>query len=45
LRARRERPSGRRATEKRDEIAAPHSMTSSAGASSMMNDRRSDTHC
>src|SRR5258708_20269340 len=33
LRARRERPGRRRAAEKRDEIAAPHSITSSARAS------------
>src|SRR5262249_30424632 len=35
LRARPERPGGCRATEKRDEIAAPHSITSSARASSV----------
>src|SRR5262249_32689572 len=44
LRARRERPR-RRAADQRDELASSHSMTSSARASSMMNDRRSDTHC
>src|SRR5262249_50947836 len=33
LRARRERPRGRRAAEQRDELAAPHSITSSAIAS------------
>src|SRR4029077_8602798 len=38
LRARRERPRGRRAPEQRDESAAPHSITSSARAS-----RLSDT--
>ncbi len=35
LRARRERPGRRRATEKRDELAPPHSITSSAMASSL----------
>src|SRR5262249_55530059 len=35
LRARRERPSGRRATEQRDEYAPLHSITSSARASSV----------
>src|SRR5262249_28315335 len=34
LRARRERPRGSRAAEQRDELAAPHSMTSSASANS-----------
>ena len=34
LRARRERPRGRRAADERDELAAPHSITSSARASS-----------
>src|SRR5262249_2193303 len=33
LRARRERPRRRRAAEQRDELAAPHSMTSSASVS------------
>ena len=35
LRARRERPRCRRATEQRDELAPPHSITSSARASSV----------
>src|SRR5262245_64674071 len=35
LRARRERPRGRRAAEQRDELAPPHSITSSARASSV----------
>jgi hypothetical protein len=35
LRARRERPRGRRAAEKRDELAAVHSITSSARASTL----------
>src|SRR5262249_29726575 len=35
LRRRRERPRGRRAAEKRDEVAAPHSSTSSARARSV----------
>ena len=35
LRARRERPRGRRAAEQRDELAASHSITSSAMASSV----------
>src|SRR5262245_3756356 len=35
LRARRERPRGCRAAEQRDELAAPHSITSSARASSV----------
>src|SRR5262245_36554975 len=35
LRARRERPRGCRATEQRDEVAALHSITSSASASSL----------
>ena len=35
LRARRERPRRRRAAEQRDELAAPHSITSSARASSV----------
>src|SRR5262245_36262273 len=35
LRARRERPRGRRAAEQRDELAPPHSITSSASASNL----------
>jgi hypothetical protein len=35
LRPRRERPCGRRAAEQRDELAPPHSITSSARASSV----------
>src|SRR5262249_47525720 len=35
LRVRRERPHRRRAAEQRDEVAAPHSITSSATASSL----------
>src|SRR5215831_8864840 len=35
LRARRERPRGRRPAEQRDEFAPPHSITSSASASSL----------
>src|SRR5262249_38987079 len=35
LRPRRERPRCRRAAEKRDELAPPHSITSSASASSL----------
>ena len=35
LRPRRQRPRGRRATEQRDELASPHSITSSARASSV----------
>src|SRR5215510_2291019 len=35
LRARRERPRGRRTAEQRDELAPPHSITSSARASSV----------
>ena len=41
LRARRERPRGRRAAEKRDELAPPHSITSSARASSVVDSRPS----
>src|SRR5215468_12197698 len=35
LRARRERPSRRRAADERDEVATPHSITSSASAKSL----------
>src|SRR5262245_56244621 len=43
LRVRRERPSDRRAAEKRDELASPHSITSSARASSLSGTFRPST--
>src|SRR5262249_23137123 len=40
LRPRRERPGNRRATEQRDEVASPHSITSSASASNLSGSSR-----